>query len=80
MRSIGIALKRFRGSHMEIDSEEKEAPRDENFSTLDLHPSNDQDKLVETTEPMDRLEMLKISRVSIRWIRSPKIDYTNLGR
>ena len=36
---------------MEIDGEELEAPRDANFSTLDIHPSDDQRE--EQADPMD---------------------------
>ena len=40
---------------MEIDSKEQEAPRDANFSTLDIHPSDDKDEPVELVESVDRL-------------------------
>ena len=46
-----VAFKRSRESHMEIDGEELEAPRDADCSTLDIHSSDDQKE--ETTEPVD---------------------------
>ena len=46
-----VAFKRSRESHMEIDGEELEAPRDANSSTLDIHTSNDQRE--EPTKPVD---------------------------
>ena len=36
---------------MEIDGEELEAPRDVHFSTLDIHPSDDERE--ELAEPVD---------------------------
>lgn len=35
-----VAFRRSRESHVEIDSEEHEAPRDANLSILDIHPSD----------------------------------------
>ena len=35
------SFRRFRESHMEIDNEELEDPRDVDFTTPDIHPSDD---------------------------------------
>ena len=44
-------MKRSKESHMEINGEELEALRDTYFSTLDIHPSDDQRE--ELTKPMN---------------------------
>lgn len=36
-----VAFRRSKESHMEIDNEEQEAPRDAYFSTPDIHSSDD---------------------------------------
>ena len=46
-----VSFKRSRESHMEIDGEELEDPRDADFSTLDIHPSDDQRE--ESAKPVD---------------------------
>ena len=46
-----VAFKRSRESHMQIDDEEIEAPRDVDCSTLDIHPLDDQRE--EPGEPVD---------------------------
>ena len=46
-----VAFKISMESHMEIDGEDLEAPRDEDCSNLDIHPSYDQRE--EPTEPVD---------------------------
>jgi hypothetical protein len=46
-----VSFKRSRESHMEIDGEDLEALRDAYFSTLYIHPSNDQRE--ESVEPVD---------------------------
>ena len=46
---------------MEINGEELEAPKDENCSTLDIHPSDDQRE--EPIEPMDgRRDVVVVKR------------------
>lgn len=37
-----VSFKRSRESYLEIDSEEQEAPKDADFSSLAIHPLDDQ--------------------------------------
>ena len=46
-----VVFKRSRESDMEINGYDLEAPRDVDFSTLDIHPSDDQRE--EPTELVD---------------------------
>ena len=46
-----VAFKIYRESHMEINGEQLEAPKDAYFSTLDIHPLDGQRE--DPTKPMD---------------------------
>lgn len=45
-----LAFRRSMGSHMEIDSEEHKAHRDANFSTIEIHSSDNQREPVEVSD------------------------------
>ena len=56
-----VAFKRSRESHMEINGEELEAPREIYCSTLDIHPSDDQRE--EPTKPVDGLRDVAVVKM-----------------
>lgn len=58
---------------MEIDNEEKEAPKDADLSTPDIHPSDAQREEpvdpVELVEPMDRPRDVAMAKRRPTWLR-----------
>lgn len=53
---------------MEIDSEEQEAPKDVNFSTLYFHPLNDKEESVEPTRLVDMLRDVAVIKKRPTWL------------
>lgn len=69
-----VAFRRSKRSHREIDNEEWEAPRDANFSTPNIHPSDDQDDPVEPAELVDRPRDVVVIRKRPTWLRDTLQD------
>jgi len=57
-------------SHMEIDSEEQKAPKDDHIypSSLVFHPLDYQEELVETIEPVGLPRDVAVTRKRLAWI------------
>jgi hypothetical protein len=66
-----VAFRKSRKSHVEIDSEEQEAPKDKgtNTSSPIVHPSKYEEDSVEPVEPMDLPRYVTVTRKRPSWLR-----------
>jgi hypothetical protein len=66
----------YKESHMEIDSEEQEAPKDDHTdpSSPVVHPSDYQEELVEPAEPVDLPRDVAVTRKRPAWLRDTLQD------
>jgi hypothetical protein len=62
---------RSRESHMDIDNEEHEAPKDESMNPSNpvVHPSNYQDESVELAKPVNLPRDVAVTRKRPSWLR-----------
>jgi hypothetical protein len=66
----------YKVSHMEIDSEEQEALKDDHTdpSSPVVHPSDYQEELVEPTKPVDLPRDVAVTRKRPTWLRDTLQD------